>query len=100
MMQKTGENRFEASGLNASVHVLCERHNRGEIAVCPKCSSDLIVAFDWDIANKHSGHPGIFCPKDAKHFQILFNIQRKNSSTTDDALGAAVAPSDSANSEK
>ena len=74
MTQKDDRLRFRASGLNASLHVICDRYRRGEIAVCPSCGSDLVVALSWDDANKHSGHPGVFCSNDSKHFQIVVNV--------------------------
>ncbi len=74
MIEETEAKRFKATGSNASVNVICERHNAGEIAVCPKCDADLVVAFNWQDAQEHDGHPGIFCPTDTKHFQILFNV--------------------------
>ncbi len=69
--------RFKAIGANAGVEVICERFKAGEVAVCPKCDSDLIVAFTWETANEHGGHPGIFCPSDSRHYQVTFNIARQ-----------------------
>lgn len=82
-MAQEKKTRFKAIGPNASVHVICERHNAGEVAVCPKCDSDLVIAFKWEDANKHSGHPGIFCPNDSKHFQIMFNVAPPSGASAD-----------------
>ncbi len=67
--------RFKAVGASSSVHVILERHSTGEIAVCPICDRDLVVALNWKQAKAHDGHPGVFCPVDHRHFQILLNIR-------------------------
>ncbi len=73
--------RFRATGHNASVNVICERHHAGDIAICPHCGTDLVIAFTWDAASKYDGHPGIFCPNDSRHFQALFNVGEKSTGT-------------------
>lgn len=77
MSASDGKTRFTALGANASVNVICERWKSGEIAVCPKCGSDLIVAFTWEAANEFGIHPGIVCPLDNHHFQVVFNVAHK-----------------------
>jgi hypothetical protein len=67
--------RFKATGTNADVDVLCKRHRAGDIPLCPRCAAELLIAYTWDEANRHSIHPGVCCPKDDRHFQILFNVQ-------------------------
>lgn len=74
MTQEAHVTRFKAIGPNASVHVICERRSAGEIATCPKCGADLMVALTWKDAREYDSHPGVFCPKDSKHFQILLNV--------------------------
>ena len=76
-MSEPSTNRFKAVGVNASAHVICERHNAGDIAICPICDAELVVAFTWPIAQKFNAHPGVFCPKDSKHYQVLFNSGMK-----------------------
>jgi hypothetical protein len=67
--------RFKAVGVNRDVHVICTRHQAGDVPLCPRCGTELLIAYTWDEANRHSIHPGIFCPSEDKHFQILFNVQ-------------------------
>ncbi len=66
--------RFKAVGASSSVHVILERHSTGEIAVCPICDRDLVVVLSWKQAKAHDRHPGVFCPVDDRHFQILLHI--------------------------
>ena len=74
-MDKAGNaKRFTAIGQDAGVHAICERHAAGEIPVCPRCGSDLVIAFGWEEANALGIHPGIVCPEDSTHFQALFNV--------------------------
>ena len=64
--------RFRAIGRNATLEAIYERHQKGEIATCPKCGEDLVLAFSWrDCRNDPHGHPGVFCPIDGEHFYIL-----------------------------
>ena len=69
-----GPRRFRAVGKSASVHVICERYNAGDIPVCPVCGEDLVVAYKWVDAREFDAHPGIFCPVDGSHFEVLFNV--------------------------
>jgi hypothetical protein len=77
IMTDEHESRFVAIGNNASIDVICNRRRAGDIPICPKCRADLLVAYTWEQANRYSIHPGIVCPTDAKHFQVLFNVQQK-----------------------
>ena len=83
--------RFLAIGSNASVHAICDRVSRGEVAVCPRCKSDLHVALTWDQAIKLDMHPGIVCPTDKKHFEVIFNIASKVPIASDGTSQAVTA---------
>jgi hypothetical protein len=82
MENQVDPKRFKATGQNANINIICERHDAGYIAICPHCETDLVIAFTWEAAKRHDGHPGIFCPKDSRHFQIVFNIGVKSTAGT------------------
>ena len=77
-MEEERTKRFTAAGRNSSVHVICERYNVGDVPLCPKCGAELVVAFTWTEANERGRHPGIFCPSNDRHFQVLFNVASRN----------------------
>src|SRR5262249_9143292 len=77
VMKDDKERRFKAFGANRSVEVICTRYRAGDVPLCPRCGAELLIAFNWEEANRHSIHPGIECPVDARHFQVLFNVVPK-----------------------
>ncbi|WP_375755122.1 hypothetical protein [Corallococcus exercitus] len=46
----------------------------GGWVLCPKCKSVLKVAPTLEDAKRLGTHPGIFCPKEAKHVAVHFNL--------------------------
>jgi hypothetical protein len=42
--------------------------------VCHRCRELLIVALDFEAANRLKVHPGIYCPTNANHVCILIEL--------------------------
>jgi hypothetical protein len=71
----TAPKRFKAHGSNGTLDVISQRHAAGDIPVCPKCDANLVIALSWSEASALNAHPGVFCPNDQRHFQILVNLK-------------------------
>lgn len=46
----------------------------GARLLCPKCRAQLIIAANPQAANASGVHPGIHCPVDQRHVNVLFNL--------------------------
>lgn len=51
-----------------------EIHDRGDILICPKCGTELVVALTLEEANQNKVHPGIFCPQSHQHVSETVNL--------------------------
>jgi hypothetical protein len=49
-------------------------HDSGNVLICPKCGSKLVVALTLEEANQNKVHPGIFCPQSHQHVFETVNL--------------------------
>lgn len=48
--------------------------DRGDILVCPKCGTDLVVAMTDEDVKRLRVHRGIFCGIDRTHLAVLIDV--------------------------
>ncbi len=68
---------FPYHGSTDALRQLPDLVGRGVRIVCPQCGADLIVALNWETANKHKVHTGIYCPADPQHVCELIELQNE-----------------------
>lgn len=59
---------------NATLEGIQKILDNGDIPICGRCKSKLIIALDIDSARDKGVHPGIYCPKNENHFSIMVEI--------------------------
>lgn len=52
-----------------------EAHRLGCQLVCYKCRTPLLVALDWQEAERQRTSPGIYCPKAQRHVALILNLK-------------------------
>ncbi len=58
-----------------SLRKVFELRNQGVAILCPACGAALIVALDYEAANRHRVHTGIYCPGNRRHVFELIELR-------------------------
>jgi hypothetical protein len=70
---------FSYDGSSAALRRVFELQYSDTKIVCHRCGEELIVALDFESANRNKVHTGIYCPN--KHICELIDIRAERENT-------------------